>query len=64
MNEKMGAYLAVGFLFFVGFFNIVYVLVNLKNRKANKGLLWARFAAGFLIFCLSLGAGYYFIWLK
>lgn len=64
MNEKIAAYLAFIFLFLVGVFNIVFVLSNLKKRKAKKALLWLRLIGGVLILLGSLAFGYYFIWMK
>jgi hypothetical protein len=42
---------------------MTYAMSNFWKRKAGKGKLWFRFILGFLIFLISLGFGYLFIWL-
>ena len=58
MNEKIATYLALIFLLGVGFFNVVYVLSNLRKRKVRKLWLWLRMIGGLIV----LGICAYFIY--
>lgn len=64
LNQKFAAYLAFAFILSVGLFNIAYTMSNLWKRKAKKGFLSFRLVLGFLIFCIGIAFGYFFIWMK
>lgn len=64
MNQKFASYLAFIFLASVGLFNMVFAMSNMWKRKAKKGWLSFRLIIGFLILCISVVFGYFFIWLK
>ena len=64
MNQKLATYIAFAFILLVGIFNISYAASNLWKKRARKGILTFRLIIGFLIFCVAIAFGYFFIWMK
>jgi putative copper export protein len=64
VNQQIATFIAFVFILLVGVFNIAYAASNLWKKRARKGLLTFRLIIGFLIFCIAIAFGYFFIWMK